>query len=88
MRPYLLLQMAPLVLIPLLQWRRPRRERLAFGAALGLYLLAKFCEVADHAIFDALGFVSGHTLKHLLASAAALPAWQLARRLEKDRRGE
>ncbi len=83
LRPYLLLQVAPLVLIPLLQWHsgRPRRERLAFGAAIGLYLLAKACEMADHSLLEALTLVSGHTLKHLLAAAAAaVVAWQLPRR--------
>ncbi|MET3133113.1 hypothetical protein AAKU55_003395 [Oxalobacteraceae bacterium GrIS 1.11] len=82
LRPYLLLQLAPIVLIPLLQWRhgRPRRERLAYGAALTLYLLAKLCEVADHGIFAALAVVSGHTLKHLLAGAAAgIIAWAAPR---------
>jgi len=39
---------------------------------LGLYAAAKLMEVADHTVLDALGFVSGHTLKHLLAAAAAL----------------
>lgn len=83
LRPYLLLQVAPLVLIPLLQWRSewPRRERLAFGAAIALYVLAKCCEIADQRLFEALTLLSGHTLKHLLASlAAAVLAWTLARR--------
>ena len=72
--PYLLVQILPLVLIPLMQWQvdAPARQRRAYGIALGLYLLAKVCEVADHALFDALLMVSGHTLKHLLAAAAAM----------------
>ena len=73
LRPYLLLQGAPLVLIPLWQWiaRAPRQDRLAFGIAILLYALAKIFEVADHQVFEALGFMSGHTIKHLLATAAA-----------------
>jgi hypothetical protein len=85
LRLYLLLQLLPLVLIPVLQWQQgwPRRERWAFGAALGLYLLAKACELADHSLFETLALVSGHTLKHLLASlAAAVVAWCLGRRPE------
>jgi hypothetical protein len=73
LRPYLLLQCLPLVLIPLWQWiyGAPRRDRIAFGCALALYVIAKFAELADHQLLAALGVVSGHTLKHLLATAAA-----------------
>lgn len=84
LRPYLLLQAMPLVLIPLLQWQRrwPVAERRTFDVAIGLYVLAKICELSDHAAFDMLAFMSGHTLKHLLATlASGAIAWNLARRL-------
>ncbi|MBK7357110.1 hypothetical protein [Propionivibrio sp.] len=73
LRPYLLLQGLPLLLIPLWQWihDRPRAERLAFTYALAIYALAKLAELGDHPIARATGMLSGHTLKHLLASAAA-----------------
>jgi hypothetical protein len=73
LRPYLLLQLAPLILIPSWQakHRSPPAERLAFGIAIALYVAAKATELADHAIFDAVGFMSGHTMKHLLATAAS-----------------
>lgn len=73
LRPYLLLQLAPLVLIPALQWesRASIASRKAFALAILLYVLAKVCELADAAVFDALDLVSGHTVKHLLATAAA-----------------
>lgn len=73
LRPYLLLQAAPLVLIPLWQANHgtPRAERVAFGVAIALYAAAKAAELADHAILDALGFMSGHTIKHLLSIAAS-----------------
>ncbi|HEX7920810.1 MAG TPA: hypothetical protein VF583_07645 [Bradyrhizobium sp.] len=83
LRPYLLLQVLPLVLIPLWQaiYRAPRTERIAFAAAMGLYVVAKIAEVLDHRIADTLGFVSGHTLKHLIATAAtAAIVWGLTRR--------
>jgi hypothetical protein len=41
-----------------------------FAIAILLYALAKAAELGDRAILDALGFMSGHTLKHLLAAAA------------------
>jgi hypothetical protein len=83
LRPYLLLQALALILIPLWQaiYRRPRSDRIAFGTAMGLYVLAKLAEVFDHEIATALGFVSGHTLKHLIATAAtAAVVWGLKRR--------
>lgn len=81
LRPYLLLQGLPLLLIPLWQTihRADRADRIAFGLALALYALAKLAELYDHPILDALGIISGHTLKHLFAAAAALI---LVRRLQ------
>lgn len=55
----------------------PRRDgalALHLGAVMALYALAKFFEAADHAVFEATGqAVSGHSLKHVLAAAAAWP---------------
>ena len=52
LRPYLLLQGLTLILIPLWQaiYRAPRTDRIAFGAAMALYVLAKLAEVFDHEI--------------------------------------
>jgi hypothetical protein len=73
LRPYLLLQVAPMLAIPvvLIANRAPKRELIAFLAAIGLYALAKGCELADSLLFVQLP-VSGHTLKHLLAALGAL----------------
>jgi hypothetical protein len=73
LRWYLLWQVLPLVLIPILQacYLRPPRERLAFGLAIGCNVAAKALELNDHAVLAQLGWVSGHTLKHLLATVAA-----------------
>ncbi|WLI89150.1 hypothetical protein Q4S45_21030 [Massilia sp. R2A-15] len=73
LRPYLLLQLLPLVLIPLWQWiyRAPRRDRIAFACALALYAVAKVAELYDRQVLAALGVISGHTIKHLLAAGAA-----------------
>jgi hypothetical protein len=83
LRPYLLLQAAPLVLIPLWQaiHGASRGDRLWFGFALVLYVLAKIAEVHDHEIQSTLGWITGHTVKHLLASAAA---WVLVTRLVRS----
>ncbi len=45
-----------------------------WGALIAIYVLAKLFELGDEAVFHATqGFISGHSLKHLVASAAALP---------------
>ena len=87
LRPYLLLQGLSLLLIPLWQaiHRAPRTDRIAFATAMVLYILAKLAEVLDHEIANAFGFVTGHTLKHLIATAAtAAIVWGLTRRFSHD----
>ncbi len=73
LRPYALLQFAPLVLVPLWQATEPapRGERVAFAAAIGCFVLAKLAEVYDRQVFEYVGLLSGHTLKHVLAAAAS-----------------
>jgi hypothetical protein len=76
LRPYLLLQLAPMVLLPLWQWLgdAPKRQRRAVAASLITYAIAKWTEINDHAIAEAMRELvplTGHTLKHLLAIAAA-----------------
>lgn len=79
LRPYLLIQLAPLVLIPALHWqlRASMARRIAFVVAIALYVIAKMFELADATAMSALQAISGHTLKHLLATAAAaVLVWQ------------
>ena len=79
MRPYLFVQFLPMLLVPaaLLMRLRPRFAAAAPDAAWWGVLLATRCQgpgAGDHAVFDQLGLVSGHTLKHLAAAGAALLA--------------
>ena len=72
LRPYLWVQIIPLLTIPVVMLLY--RGRLAHGwwlaAALGLYLLAKGAELLDAQVYAlTLELFSGHTLKHLLAAA-------------------
>ncbi|WP_051279782.1 hypothetical protein [Chitinilyticum aquatile] len=73
LRPYLLLQALPLILLPLWYWQMQRRvteQLLVFGASL-CYVLAKIAELQDHRWFLLLdGMMSGHTLKHVFATLA------------------
>ena len=73
LRAYLMFQIVPMLLIPIWQWtnKSPMADRLSFGVALLLYAAAKLTEINDHEIAQATGLLTGHTLKHLLATAAA-----------------
>lgn len=76
--PYAFVQFLPMLLIPMMLLLF-RGERLAAGwlwAALGAYVLAKVAEYYDGAIYALGGWVSGHSLKHLLA---ALASWWIVR---------
>jgi hypothetical protein len=45
-----------------------------WGLVLAAYVVAKLFELGDHAVWHATGeWVSGHTIKHLVAAAAAWP---------------
>ncbi|WP_298834624.1 hypothetical protein [uncultured Piscinibacter sp.] len=89
LRAYLYVQFLPMLLVPAgLLLRLPRRSAAAVADAgwwgvLAGYILAKAFELADQAVLEHIGLVSGHTLKHLVAAAAA--AWLLhaARRAAK-----
>jgi Ceramidase len=79
LRAYAIVQFLPMLLVPLvlLLWRNGSGVTTQpLVAALAVYAVAKGAELADFAIWNATGFVSGHTLKHLLA---ALAAWLIVR---------
>jgi hypothetical protein len=88
LRPYLLLQGLPIVLIPLWQaiYRAPVADRRSFARAVGLYIVAKLAELHDFELLQLFGWISGHTLKHLLATAAA--AVLVSRLVRRVREGE
>ena len=75
LRPYLLMQLYPMLLIPLLlRFYPPRysgdRDILAI---IGLYLLALLFDLGDRPIFALTGgLVSGHTIKHVIAALAVV----------------
>lgn len=76
LRVYVLVQFAPMVIIPVLLLSRswtattPRTSSTsALWWMILLYALAKFAEALDSPIYSALP-LSGHTLKHFLAAAS------------------
>jgi predicted membrane channel-forming protein YqfA (hemolysin III family) len=72
LRPYVVAQFLPMLLIPLMLVLLPGHRPVGpLIAGVAVYAFGKVVEVADHAVCAAGGIVSGHTLKHLLAAAAA-----------------
>ena len=73
LRAYGLMQLYPMLLIPLLLWLYPPRYSgdKDILAVIGLYLLALLCDFTDRPVFALTdGLVSGHTLKHAIAALA------------------
>lgn len=74
-RPYLLVQFVPLLTLPLILWLfpRPHVRNGDLVAVIAWYAIAKLFEAADAGIFSLTGgTVSGHSLKHLAGSVAAV----------------
>lgn len=85
LRFYLLIQLAPIMLVPLLLWLYPPRYSRGRDmlAVIGLYLIALLLDFGDRAVFALTdGVIGGHALKH---AAAALAAWRVARHLRRRR---
>lgn len=80
LRPYLLVQFLPLLVLPAVMLVRSSRftRQGDIWWMLGCYGLAKGLELWDARIFQLTGVVSGHTLKHLVAATAL---WLLLRML-------
>ena len=87
LRPYAVVQFLPMLLIPLmlLLFRGTGLRDAWLWASFGAYVLAKFAEHFDTAVFVATGFLSGHSLKHLLAALAVL--WAIRAFSNKGIRG-
>jgi hypothetical protein len=84
LRPYFLVQFGSLfLLLAMLLLFRPRyTQSWCWWIALGFYTVAKLLETFDRQIYSAVGFVSGHTLKHLAGAVAAFfIAWMLRTRV-------
>jgi hypothetical protein len=71
LRPYVVAQFLPMLLIPLLLLLPGRRPAGWLIVGVAIYAVAKLAEAADDEILALGGVLSGHTLKHLLSAAAA-----------------
>ena len=72
LRLYILVQFLPILLIPLILWLFTPgfSHHHYYWLIIACYVLAKVFELADEAVFDFLGFISGHSIKHLISSMA------------------
>lgn len=70
LRFYALVQFLPVILIPviLLCFSSRYDQVKAYWLLLLIYVAAKILEHFDAEVFSALGFISGHSLKHLIAA--------------------
>jgi hypothetical protein len=85
--PWALLQGAGLVLLLLLSALRPRGLAVSWWHVIAIYAVAKLCELADHVIYEGTAqLISGHSLKHLVASFAAWPVISALQQLGQNAR--
>ncbi len=75
--PYAATQYWSLLLIVLMLFLFPARytRGIDLACATGFYVLGKIAEALDDQIYHVLGFISGHSLKHLITALA--PFWIL-----------
>ena len=72
LRAYILVQFLPMLLLPTILLLFPGQylKGRALAAAMAFYLVAKLFEQFDGPVFQALGILSGHSLKHLVSAIA------------------
>jgi hypothetical protein len=82
LRPYGLVQFLPMVLIPvILLTFRSRLSGAAFlWAMVGSYVVSKLAEYYDAEIYAAIGSLSGHSVKHIIAAGGTLFIYYALRR--------
>jgi len=85
LRAYGVIQWLPMLLIPLMLilYRGTGWRASWLWGTLGTYALAKVAAYGDAALYDPTGIVSGHSIKHVLGSLAALWAVFAVRRCRR-----
>lgn len=73
LRMYLLVQFLPMLLMPLIMFffAGAFTDVRGYWLLLLTYIVAKLLEFLDVPIFEGLGFISGHSLKHFVAAYGA-----------------
>ncbi|MDX8404411.1 MAG: hypothetical protein R8K54_08400 [Mariprofundaceae bacterium] len=82
LRLYLMIQFFPILLILYMLFFLPSRYSRSsrFGWILALYAVAKVAEMFDQEIFNMQPWISGHTIKHILAALAVFALAEMLRR--------
>jgi hypothetical protein len=72
LRLYALVQFLPMILIPVILWlfKDDGERNKYYWGMIAAYALSKAAEFFDAGLYDMLGVISGHTVKHLLAAVA------------------
>jgi len=85
LRAYVLVQLLPILLIPLILWlfnSRLNGNKYIWGIIIA-YALSKITEFFDARIYSTLDVISGHTVKHLLAAFATFIFYRALQNREK-----
>lgn len=87
LRPYAMIAVFPLLLTPLILVLYPGSSDMvpAIWIMLLLYAAAKLFEHFDSQVLSMLGFISGHSLKHLFIAASTVPLIMALRRRREQR---
>lgn len=74
LRPYAFVQFYPMLAMPIILLRYPSRYSHGHYIwwALAWYAAAKICEHSDRAIYELQDVITGHNVKHILATGAPL----------------
>lgn len=74
LRFYILVQFLPVLLLPVILLLHTHRytHSYFYWLIIGCYVLAKLLESGDEQVYAVLGYVSGHSLKHLASALAPL----------------
>jgi hypothetical protein len=74
LRAYVIIQFLPMILIPivLILYRSKLMVTSYLWGTLATYFLAKVAEHFDLVIYDSVGWISGHSIKHILGAVAVL----------------
>lgn len=74
LRPYIIVQFLPIILIPLIMilFTKKYLSNYLLASAFIWYLIAKILEHYDHQVQNLIGIIGGHPLKHIAAAIAAL----------------
>lgn len=83
LRPYVIIQFLPMILIPLILILFEGNDKKYIWWIIAIYGTAKLCESLDESIYNHLKIISGHTLKHCIASLVSVPVLLKIKKVKK-----